>query len=573
MPAAEATSGAWFDIDALPPGALFRLGTNTRHGDQVAAIADDGRIATFIAALGLVEIGPDWRVRRVPRGASCRPRALRYVDGGLLAACDSEVIRWGSEGPTGSFAIECARGHVFSPGGSHFACNFEESTQEEARVYDTTSGARWSSGSFGYGRWSSMVVSDRGVVIVPGEEALVAYSSAGVLWRMPGQHWTLGLEPSGGAVVSWEHDAHSFYVLSTKDGTLERSAPARDLAFGSNIQVLPGAESWLVRTGDGALARVDGHSGAFAASWPVARGAKYSAVSATARWAVVSGGGAFTRLDVDAPAAPADPPTAGCEVLAMSAAPSGDRMVVSCFGARLHVFDMKTGGLLGTAPLSDTISTVVPVAMAPSGVTVAAGTPYGSFRLLEGTSLSERCRRDEVHASSLHWSGDHVVAVFDGANGDAPFREATVTVMDSQCRLVAPPLEHDGRIIVLGADSTGLDLVLTPGRGDIMDPKAVVRRVAFADGAATSGSARVLLDARERTRSGAGLEVQAGTTRVVVQGRSLHCVDGETGRRLSTHALPPTVPATPSLTLAPNGAWVAVEDVASVLVYPCRSEG
>src|SRR5262245_26284977 len=115
---------AWRDFDALPPGALKRLGSQRlASNSRVAAIRDDGTLALVDDDLGIIEVRGDG-MYRVIADDTCQYGAtlVQYVGTELRANCNKTLYTLRGD-VVSSAASPCEWGKsAIARSGEYFAC-------------------------------------------------------------------------------------------------------------------------------------------------------------------------------------------------------------------------------------------------------------------------------------------------------------------------------------------------------------------------------------------------------------------------------------------------------------------
>ncbi len=590
--AAPAPATDWASFDAVPAGALFRLGSRADQGSVVLAASSSGNLATVHPALGAVEIRADGMYRAIP--IHCEPSVLRYVGDVLVGACDHVLFH--CDGATVVEApIECdgQNSSAFSPRTERFACSTRNEAGESIRLYDVaTAKLLWSAPVKAEPR--ALAVSDAGVVFASDDESVTAFTDGKSSWRSKGYREALTYEPSRDEVVTWNDADRRFEALRAKDGARIRTTPKASHSLRGPIAMLPDGGSWLAVAEDSAssLTRWDANDGHIIASWPIGQYAYGAAVAQNGRFAAALDD-RILRVDLSSGKASAKIAEPSSESVTIASSRSGDRMLVVRREEALQLFDARSGKELAHGRAPESILRDVPIAFSKDGSSFVIANAYGELRILDAVTLEEKCRSEEVAATWLDWSGPFIVATYLGEPADdEQYRGGAVATIDKSCK-VKETRDNPGLVSVAKAHDEVLDILFEayerpPFAPPEMIPKGAIAaqalRVLPQTGRIRPAPAGVLESAlaahkvaREAEEHGGDVErvtsadgSTIATSETIAEKRTVTCRDAKSNELLVQETLPKT--AWRELAIAGDGSWVAVPEGPSILVYPCRTK-
>ena len=584
-----AASGEWRDFDALPPGAIKRLGTQ-RYISRSAevSIRNDGTLALADDDLGVIEIRTDGMYRVVVAGECSSSELVQYVGDELRARCGKQVhaVRGGK---VSSFDTPCGWGDtVLSRSGEYLLCGDRGKTYE-VQLFRWPATPMWKVELAQEPR--SLHVSDAGdVAIVENEQVRVVRGGA-VAWTAPLKIEWAGLDRAH--LVGWLDDNSGFVRLALADGKVASRTPMKDYSVARNVAVMPDGGSYFVAVygtypGDRAdtaetfRARVDAKTGKLLATW---RGSDYewgNAVSPDGRWGASVGVGRVLRMRLDDPKIPADRPRDGERP--GQVAISGDSRTIGYVTSEareneLVLFDVESGKQRQRVPAPDFSDALE---LSPDGKRVAVAGRFGSFAIYDANG-TKQCESDAIAGGKIWWRGSRIVTYFPGDNGDDcdEITEAAVVVSDDRCRVVKSHVVY-GMIQLLDAtaDRTtvamadwknrcGSNYELKPWRAFAIDHKTGAKIAVPKLDAEAAKREKALEDGEEPPlvsadgRTSLALEYDHDAERSFA-----HCRDVGSKKTLVRHELPKGVGA--PFAVASDGRWLVATDRGSLLVYRCR---
>lgn len=600
--ATASAPGPWRDFDALPPGAIQRLGTQRYISrSAVVTIRNDGMLAVADNTLGVIEIRTDGMYRVVVPGDCSSDELVQYVGDELRARC-GKTLHLVRDGRVSSYETTCGYGHVvLSRSGEYLACGNRGATYE-VQLFRWPATPMWKLELKDEPR--SLHVSDAGdVAIVEGEQVRVVRDGA-TKWTSPLELEWAGLDRQH--LVGWLHDNSGFVRIALTDGKVASKTPVKDHSVARNVAVVPGGGSYFVAlygrypgdstdTAETFHARVDANTGKLLATW---RGSDYewgNAVSPDGRWGASVGVGRVLRMRLDDPKAPADRPRDG-EIPGQIAI-SGDHRTIAYVtsqprGNELVFYDAKSGTQrkrVAAPDFSDALE------LSPDGKRVAVAGRFGEFAIYDANG-TKQCSSSEIAGDKIWWRGSRIVTYFAGDNGDDcdEITEAAIVVADERCRVVKSHVVY-GMIQLLDANADrttvamadwkhecGANYELKPWRAFAIDHKTGAKvAVPKLDGEwpRREQAMEQALEADDSPGADAFEEHAAlssadGRTRLTWEydhdsKRSfLRCSDVGTKKTLVRHALPEGITA--PFAIASDGRWVVATDRGSLLVYGCR---
>jgi hypothetical protein len=585
------------DPDALPAGALARLGSRKFQGTRPVAVADDGRVASLgRQGFGVFEHRADGFVRRV---ANCHAHALAYAGDQLIALCDNRLVRLSAQADAEPIevTIDCSLSGALSPNGKLAACvRFKEDRSLWLDLLDVaTQRSLWTAAlPEAPDDPRALELSDSGAVFVAMGEKLHRFEGAQLQWSIQGHYDELGYNGARTELLAWAEETRELSFFRATNGKLARKLTDQRSPCGASVFLQDG--SWLT-------ARMDDPNVLVWSEFPSRERKSFQlanacgpALSANGRFAAVAGDGIMRielasgkRLGAAAPLS---------EAVSLVSSPKGDRMLQADNEGQLRLYDMRRHVELVRGPAPRSILRGLAVAFSEDENYFAIANAYGALQVLETTTLKPRCELNQDGAAHwLFWRGATIVAV-DGGNpaDDEQFHGGAVTILDRDCKVHANR-SSEGLVSVLEETKDHLDLFVHPFEDPEFDPRPSVPaservgrawRVSLPSGALSAAPAEVLQRATtelalakarwergERPATSVEMTSSDRTTSLRVEevgerSRRIHCRDKASGKERVVQ-LPDS--AWRGLSLGGDGSWFAVPEDDTTLIYPCRPEG
>ena len=213
------------DPDALPAGALARLGSRKFQGTRPVAVADDGRVASLgRQGFGVFEHRADGFVRRV---ANCHAHALAYAGDQLIALCDNRLVRLSAQADAEPIevTIDCSLSGALSPNGKLAACvRFKEDRSLWLDLLDVaTQRSLWTAAlPEAPDDPRALELSDSGAVFVAMGEKLHRFEGAQLQWSIQGHYDELGYNGARTELLAWAEETRELSFFRATNGKLAR---------------------------------------------------------------------------------------------------------------------------------------------------------------------------------------------------------------------------------------------------------------------------------------------------------------------------------------------------------------
>jgi WD40 repeat protein len=588
-PPIPSAPSSWADPDALPPGATHRLDSR-RHLAIFAselAVSDNGTVATSYDALGVIEIRLDGQTRRI--GVDHAPSQLRYRAGELVGTTPSLSFKGV---PAAVVPLACNTSNTaMSPNGRLVLC-VDTGNTPTLRVLEVDTGKlRWERAvDHVAAEWA---VADTGAVAVSDRDTSLWFYADSEATELPGRFESLAFSFSGELIAERDNHGESFLVWFDAQGKRVRQTPKLQFAVVRTIAPHPDGKTLFVGGYDedgGSIKRVEAKTGKAVASWRFTSYEYDIDISPSGRFvAAVGSGGELLVLDLERPGTEGVTRTARPfdDVLSMVSTRSGDRMVLSRTDGLIQIFDMRAAREVARGQVPEAISRNIPLAFSPDESAFVAANAYGDLTIMSAKTAKLRCTYKDAPATWLYWLKTRVVAVHVGVTPDDWPYSGSVTILDSQCQLVAV---HDtkGAAYAFAPGPDWLEIGFDDGSVDRDGERVRILRVELPSGQLVPVREVDVDEVRSRTLgispippspSARGAEEEQ---RLSADGRTiailslddennryeLRCEDAQTRYIHTRHALPPEI--FPEFAIAGDGSWVAVNDRASTLVYGCR---
>lgn len=598
---AASVFGPWNNIDALPPGATARLGSRWwTSSDRRFAVTPDGQVTAYYDQIGLIQYRDDGWMRRI--NINCQRPTLWSSGMQILAACENKLFVTIEGDQLTSRPYDCDDGHYpqLSADRAMLLCTGENNVE-------LTSGWTYAINVEGY----FARVSNSGIAVVAEsrprmDSALVAIKDGKLLWRHDAVTFPAAIDEKHQEVVSYRASNYSgggrFYILDLLTGQLKRTVGpiAKDLE--GDILMHPDGVSWIVTLKDwdstlglqaNFVARIDSKTGALVEQW---HHGEYKAISSDGEWGLFSQRGRFTRLNLADKSAPIASASSDLEPYAMVSSHNGTALAVVSQPAtfsgpyRLQTFDIKTSQSTGSATLATDVDSVI---FSPDASSLAVLEPRVGLSILDSTTLTVRCRvtqsalRTSVSAgevaflplrAALYWRGATLALVERGDEVDG--NDGSVTILNDHCKLIRQHRKKNMLAFYVNDDATALTVRWQSriARDDNLAAQTF-SDITWPTGKISPARRQIVrgwlgnhwLPAEQELIVDQDLQSADGQTRLANvrnnSGYQLRCFD-ESGKTLSAVTAPPE--ASGVMAIAGNGAWFAVGDGTSVLIYPCR---
>ncbi len=606
-------AGGWHSFDELPPGASKRLGSQRLATDSaVVAIRDDGMLAVFDDELGVIEIRVDGMYRVVVPGGCQSVGAMQYAGPELRVSCGN-LQYTARDGVASVTPSPCEDGpFAFSPSGEYLSCLAQDETI--VRLVRWPGTLVWS--FKGTEQPHRVHATDAGEVIVRDTKGVRLLRAGALAWSLP-----LVLERSGvggtpAQLIGWDEQKRELVHLRISDGKqLRRTRLSGADAVTREIAVFPDGTSVFVSVygifpGDPPnsaatfRARVEIATGKIVASWRGPDPEWGNAVSSRGTFGASVGVGKVLRVRFDDPRAPADRTVTEDQPSATAVSADGSTLgFITTRDERLALFDVASGKRWANieAPRFPEA-----IAFSANGKAVAVAGKHGGFAIHDTRTGREICASDEAAGAKIWWHANRLVAHYPGDNGDDcdEITEGSLTVIDSACKVVKHHSVY-GMMQVLDSTSKETTVAIAPWKNECGYSYELVPYRAFRIDNRTG--AKVAMpkldgewDRRQKAKEAAGKALYSSTaeptpeedaiaedeftlsadgkTRVTWEQERdsnsnvrlfARCTDVATKATLVRHALPTS--AWHGQAVAPDGAWFAVADRGSVLLYPCRT--
>lgn len=578
----------WQDPDALPQGAKARLDSR-RHLAIFAselAVNDEGTVATRYDGRGAVEIRLDGSIRQI--GMAAEAKDLRYRAGGALVGATPVSVFAGI--PPRHIEIACEYRTAMSPDSKRVLC-VGSGDAPVLRVFDLDSGAL---------QWERTVKGPVAEWAVSNEGAVAVSDSDQQLWRFApgggaptatrkGRYESLAF--AGDLLIAELYGPGSILHWIAPDGSVTRETGPLSFAVVRSIVPHPDGKTLFVSAYEesgGSIKRVDAKTGAALSSWTFTEYEYDLEISPNGRFvAAVGSGGELLVLDLEKKGAEAVARTARPfeDALSMVSTRSGDRMILSRTDGLIQIFDMRAAKEVARTRVPEGISRDIPIAFSPDETQFVAANAYGALTVMDAATAKPVCTYGDAAATWLYWIENRIVAVHVGVTPDDWPYAGSVTVLDPKCKLVVQH-ENPGAAYGFGVGAKGLEIGFDDGTVDKDGERVRVMRVAVPSGKLEPVRELPIREAVEAavgpgpippSPSAEGHEEQ----RLSADGRfiailrlddanqyHLRCEHAETRNIHRQHPLPPEI--FPNFTIAGDGSWVAVNDRASTLIYPCK---
>jgi hemin uptake protein HemP len=608
-------TSAWQHPDALPPGAIRRLGSRELLGGYAAvAITDDGTLWLPDDPDGIVAIDRDGRRRIIDeRPCSVEPRESVAVGGEVRFACTEALVHV-SDGRVTRHALPARTSScAWAQDGESVACivDVPEPPRPESCggctafdrrlvLFDSKATMRWELPG-DYDEVREVLLGRGGAVVLRHDATTEMFRDGKRLWSVASgrddAQW-VGLSASGEELVSF-HDRDAQWVKrAIETGREVGRSPKQNYSVYRDVTAVPGTSMVYVALahpedasplGSWRRAIVDPATGKVTQAWRWLPYEWGSGVSSNGQLAASIWHGFLFRVALDG--SRVDRTAEYVLPALLAASPESDRLAVvgslpSSDG--LVLYDVETGRQLArtSAPAFHR-----GVSFSPDASRVAVSAKFGELAVVDGRTGATRCTSEDAAGSWIRWHGNRLVTLFPGDNGDDcdEITPASVVLLDDACKVVK---RHDVHGVIEVIDDTPSRLVISAARwkhecGDHFELlPAEAWSIDTHSGAKTVLPAEVARrhEAKRRAKGPSDDEIELvpeehrsldGQTRLVIDQSSddrrrlvVRCVDTTTRATLASHVLPRT--AREPMQIAPGGEWFATTDAASVLLYPCR---
>lgn len=610
-------TSAWQHPDALPPGAIRRLGSRELFGGYAAvAITDDGTLWLLDDPDGVIAIDRDGRRRLIDeRRCSVGPREKVAVGGEVRFVCADALVHL-SDGRVTRHALPAKTSScAWAPDGESVACIVDVPDPSRQRscvgcaafrkrlvLFDSKATMRWELPG-DYDEVRDFHVGRGGAVVLRREATTEMFRDGGRIWSIAsgrGDTSWVGLSANGDELVSFRDREAQWVRHAIETGREIGRSPKQIYSVLRDVTAVPGTPLVyvaLAHPDDGSeheswrRAIVDPATGDIKRSWSGRPNEWGSGVSPNGRLAASIWGGYLLRVALDG--SRVDRTTEYVLPALLAVSPAGDRLAVvgslpSSDG--LVLYDVETGRQLaraGAPPFHAGIS------FSTDGSRIAVSSQFGELTVVDGRTGATRCTSEGAPGSWTRWHGNRLVTLFPGDNGDDcdEITPASVVLLDDACKVVK---RHDVHGVIEVIDESPSRLVISAARWKHECGDHFELLPAEAWSIDTHGGAKTVLpaevarrhEAKRRAKGPSDDELELvpeehrsldGQTRLVIDQSSddrqrlvVRCVDTTTRATLASHVLPRT--AREPMQIAPGGEWVAVADATSVLLYPCRAK-
>jgi hypothetical protein len=583
------TLSDWRDFDALPSGAIRRLGSQRYLSrSTLVAIKDDGMMAIADAELGILEIRRDGMYRAAATERCQSSKLVQYVGEELRAHCNKfiYVVKGGIVATKIEHSGE-SDDIAMSRSGGFYAYARHNDNGYEIRFMQWPNIEMW---KFPVRHQPKrMMVTDAGEVIAVEQEQQVELVRGGkLIWSK-----SLALEWSGlgSHLVGWIDAENAFVRIDLADGKIVgRAKLDKNLSVDRNIGILPDDSSYFVALRglyptnkdevavETFRARIDAKTGKLISNWRGPDTEYANAISPNGKFAASIGPSRVQRVQLDDTKVRDDRPSGerpGAIALSADGKTAG-YVTDHAEHNQFVLFDTTTGKQRAVAPAPNFARSIE---LSPDARNVAIAGQFNDFGIYNANTGAAQCTSKQIAGSSIWWQGSRIVAMFPGDNGDDcdEITEASITVANTQCKLInrydvygmMRLLETNGdRTIIEVAEwknKCGAGFELKPWKTYAIDHNT---------GAKTALPKRDVdtLTKGEVSHEEADVLSADGKTRMTARSDDDHfvvsCIDIATKKLLARYVLPNS--AAGPFAIAADGKLMAATDRGSMLLYPCR---